>query len=265
MTSSASTLLPVDAYTAPLQRLIDMGGPVIVVLLALALIGLIAFFYLLLTATLYAPRQSRPLKQALADWQRHPQSACVSKLEQNHRGLARLNPLRALMIDAMSARLDQRPEATLRETLARDARAALEPFDSPLKVLEVVAALAPLLGLLGTVMGMMESFGTMAASEGQANASQLSGGIYEALTTTAAGLVVAIPFAALAAWAEFRLRRLNSMVNATLISVLAPELPVTSEPKQSEPSQFAHTIQRPSVIVDRVEHDAEAGIAHAAG
>jgi len=58
-----------------------------------------------------------------------------------------------------------------------------------LKIIEVIAALAPLLGLLGTVLGMMEAFSAMAATEGRANATQLSGGIYEALTTTAAGLV----------------------------------------------------------------------------
>ena len=81
----------------------------------------------------------------------------------------------------------------VRETAVRDAQGALEPFEAPLKIIEVIAALAPLLGLLGTVMGMMEAFSAMAATEGRANAAQLSGGIYEALATTAAGLVVAIP------------------------------------------------------------------------
>ena len=64
------------------------------------------------------------------------------------------------------------------------------------------------------------AFSAMAATEGRANATQLSGGIYEALTTTAAGLVVAIPFAALAAWIEFRLRRIHKTINSTLVSVL---------------------------------------------
>src|SRR5690606_20138525 len=103
----------------------------------------------------------------------------------------------------------------LQQRLARDAQHALEPFEAPLKILEVIAALAPLLGLLGTVLGMMDAFSAMAASEGRANASQLSGGIHEALTTTAAGLVVAIPFAALAAWTEFRLRRISKTINST--------------------------------------------------
>ena len=94
------------------------------------------------------------------------------------------------------------------------------PFEAPLKIIEVIAALAPLLGLLGTVMGMMEAFSTMAASEGRASATQLSGGIYQALTTTAAGLIVAIPLAAIAAWIEFRLRRLQATMNTVLFDAL---------------------------------------------
>jgi biopolymer transport protein ExbB len=105
--------------------------------------------------------------------------------------------------------------------VSRKAQQVLTPFEAPLKIIEVIAALAPLLGLLGTVLGMMEAFGTMAAAEGQASASQLSGGIYQALTTTAAGLIVAIPFAALAAWIEFRLRRLQGTMNSVLADAFA--------------------------------------------
>lgn len=256
---------PADAYTAPLQQLIDMGGPVIVVLLALAVIGLVAFFYLLLSAVIYAPRQPRSLTRALADWQRHPHADCVASVQQPVNWLARQNPLRTLVANAMNGRLAQRAPDTLRETLARDARAALEPFDAPLKVLEVVAALAPLLGLLGTVLGMMSSFSAMASSAGQASASQLSGGIYEALTTTAAGLVLAIPFAALAAWTEFRLRRLNSLVNAALVSVLSPELPQPSDEPVAVQPEPAITAQPAVARTDARPAPSEAAFAHAAG
>ena len=59
-------------------------------------------------------------------------------------------------------------------------------------VLEVVAAVAPLLGLLGTVVGMYEVFGEIARA-GANEIGTLSGGIGKALTTTIAGLIVAIP------------------------------------------------------------------------
>ncbi|MDM8545738.1 MotA/TolQ/ExbB proton channel family protein [Candidatus Venteria ishoeyi] len=61
-----------------------------------------------------------------------------------------------------------------------------------LNMLGIIASIAPLLGLLGTVVGMIEVFATI-TSEGVGNASALAGGISKALFTTAAGLSVAIP------------------------------------------------------------------------
>jgi len=62
-----------------------------------------------------------------------------------------------------------------------------------LEYLNFIAATAPLLGLLGTVTGMIRSFNVIAHTEGAATPSQLAGGISEALVTTCQGLVVAIP------------------------------------------------------------------------
>ncbi|HUU68478.1 MAG TPA: MotA/TolQ/ExbB proton channel family protein [Planctomycetota bacterium] len=62
-----------------------------------------------------------------------------------------------------------------------------------LDYLSFIAAAAPMLGLLGTVTGMIHAFREIAKTEGTAKPSQLAGGISEALITTAEGLVVAIP------------------------------------------------------------------------
>lgn len=62
-----------------------------------------------------------------------------------------------------------------------------------LEYLSFIAAAAPMLGLLGTVTGMISSFNTIAATEGAAKPSDLAGGISEALVTTCMGLIVAIP------------------------------------------------------------------------
>src|SRR5690606_22288064 len=61
-----------------------------------------------------------------------------------------------------------------------------------LNTLGTIAAISPLLGLLGTVIGMIKIFGAVKAG-GMGNATALAGGIAEALITTAAGLSVAIP------------------------------------------------------------------------
>lgn len=62
-----------------------------------------------------------------------------------------------------------------------------------LRPLLIVFLIAPLLGLLGTVWGMIEAFGEIATQEGLGKPELLASGIYQALTTTAAGLAVAIP------------------------------------------------------------------------
>ncbi len=73
--------------------------------------------------------------------------------------------------------------------------------------LEVIAMISPLLGILGTVTGIIKSFNVMAALEGVAQAAVLSSGIAEALITTAAGLIIAIPTVVLTAY-------LNGIINA---------------------------------------------------
>jgi biopolymer transport protein ExbB len=62
-----------------------------------------------------------------------------------------------------------------------------------LNSLDTVAIVAPMLGLLGTVSGMVATFQTVAELQGAVNPSVLAGGIWEALLTTAFGLIVAIP------------------------------------------------------------------------
>jgi biopolymer transport protein ExbB len=62
-----------------------------------------------------------------------------------------------------------------------------------LEYLSFIASISPMLGLLGTVTGMISSFNQIALTEGTARPSQLAGGISEALVTTCLGLIVAIP------------------------------------------------------------------------
>jgi biopolymer transport protein ExbB len=73
-----------------------------------------------------------------------------------------------------------------------------------LEYLSVIGNIAPMLGLLGTVVGMVLAFREVASTQGMASAPQLAEGIYQALVTTIGGLVIAIP--AISAYAIFRNR-----------------------------------------------------------
>jgi biopolymer transport protein ExbB len=108
------------------------------------------------------------------------------------------------------------PFALLREKAQLKAEAALEVLRSHLRFLEVIAMLAPLLGLLGTVLGMIDAFHALASAAGRADPTQLSGGIWEALLTTAAGLGVAIPVTAAVNWFDRRGERLAHVMEQSL-------------------------------------------------
>lgn len=80
----------------------------------------------------------------------------------------------------------------MKECIEEAAARVIHDLERYLNALGSIAAIAPLLGLLGTVFGMIEIFGGF-MSTGMANAPILAGGISKALITTAAGLLVAIP------------------------------------------------------------------------
>lgn len=84
----------------------------------------------------------------------------------------------------------------------RLAKLSIQPLSKRLKVLEVIATIAPLVGLLGTVLGMVEAFQAMELAGAQVDPAVLSGGIWKALLTTAAGLVIAIPTFVAHSWFE---------------------------------------------------------------
>lgn len=78
-----------------------------------------------------------------------------------------------------------------------------------LRVLSVIAAISPLLGLLGTIFGMITAFQTVAMSADALGKTELlAGGIYEAMITTAAGLVVAIPVLICYHWLSAKVQKL---------------------------------------------------------
>lgn len=76
-----------------------------------------------------------------------------------------------------------------------------------LRPLSIIASVSPLLGLLGTIYGMIDSFQATAESGGAAKTSDLATGIYEALVSTAAGLTIAIPVLLLFQWLSARADR----------------------------------------------------------
>lgn len=86
----------------------------------------------------------------------------------------------------------QHDREIMKEAIEETGRHAVHEMEKYLNSLGTIASITPLLGLLGTVIGMIKVFNTITTA-GVGDASLLAGGISEALITTAAGLVVAIP------------------------------------------------------------------------
>ncbi len=163
--------------------------------LALALI--IERFVSLKTAKVAPPNL---LEEALTESRTAvPTPDVVRQLEQNSAmGEVLASGLRALNADARCT------DADLRASMENTGRAVAHRLERYLNALATIASAAPLLGLLGTVIGMIEIFGSQSAAGGATggNPAQLAHGISVALYNTAFGLIVAIP--SLIFWRYFR-------------------------------------------------------------
>lgn len=136
-------------------------------------------------------------EQAVRAWCKGGHEAALTSLARRHGLRARLASA------AMRNRADPHfsPE-NAREETTREARAILNEARGGLRALELIATIAPLIGLLGTVLGMIEAFQALQDSGNQADPAVLAGGIWQALLTTAAGMAVAIPASMALTWFE---------------------------------------------------------------
>ena len=107
----------------------------------------------------------------------------IAALEQN-------SPLGRVLAAGLANR--HRPRALMMERLEDTGRHVVHELERFLNTLGTIAGVSPLLGLLGTVTGIINAFNAI-TSQGVGDPRVLSGGIGEALITTAAGLIVAIP------------------------------------------------------------------------
>jgi biopolymer transport protein ExbB len=84
----------------------------------------------------------------------------------------------------------------------------------------MVVQAAPMLGLLGTVVGMIDAFSVLAVTDGAVDPTLLASGIYVALTTTAAGLAIALVAFFIATWLEGRIDRERNLMEALMSAAI---------------------------------------------
>lgn len=114
-----------------------------------------------------------------------------------------------------------RPHSEVEHTVAESSEREAERLYANVRWLNLAAGVAPLLGLLGTVWGMIDAFHrTTVLGPGQNKAEELAAGIYVALVTTFGGLMIAIPAAIFAHLFEGRIQRLFHQIDEMLFNLL---------------------------------------------
>jgi biopolymer transport protein ExbB len=198
----------VNTVPDALNSLIELGGPVVMLLLALSVIGTaIVLVKLVQLRALSGAQFARA--EAMLESDATPQ----------------LQSLASPIANLVEHGLDERAAGTALETLeadlARRGNRVISDCGRNLRPLELIAYLSPLLGLLGTVLGMIDAFRGLEAQTAQGDASMLAGGIWEALLTTAVGLGIAIPMTAAHALLETRVQHIAERLSQLLELVLA--------------------------------------------
>lgn len=208
---------PAGALTQALE-LLQAGGPVVGILVAMSVLATAVVLLKLWQfhqLKIGERRLGRRALQLYSDG--HPKEALF---------LARSAPSPVAQALARAIRGVKRglPEVTVREEVLRYGGDVLENLRGGFRILEVIASLAPLLGLFGTVLGMIEAFRQLEAAGNQVNPAILSGGIWQALLTTAVGLAVAMPVVAVLNWLERRVDALAHEMDSVVTRVFTEDL-----------------------------------------
>jgi len=183
---------------------LDRGGPVLWLIAALSVATLALILWKIWRLALMGAWSGAASERAAQLWAGGDRAGAQEIVA------ARSSLRAALARAAMAARLDASlTEAQAREETVRVAKAGLSRARAGLRMLDLVVTIAPLLGLFGTVLGMIAAFQTLQETGSQADPSALAGGIWEALLTTAAGMGVAIPASMALSWFESVVERVQ--------------------------------------------------------
>ncbi len=209
-----------------LKKIVESGGFLIYVLAGMSVLAvafILTFLISLSGGRILPTAFLRDLEAKLADGRfKEARAAC-----ETHK-----SPLAAMALAALEAK-ERQPEGDsdyLHQVVEGEGMRQASRLQSQITYLMDIGVIAPMVGLLGTVMGMLKSFSAVALDIAKARPVVLADGVSQALITTAAGLAVAIPAMAFYSFFRGRLAKLTSSME-----VVAAELVMTlsQKPKDS--------------------------------
>lgn len=193
---------------AAVSELLALGGPVVALLLVLSVVSLAVILAKLWQFRTVGVGRRASLEEALDLWDQGKRAEAMSlaKSSKSH--------IRSTVLEAMDGTGADRAEARSEAELAH--------LEKGFRLLDSIAQIAPLLGLFGTVLGMIDAFQNLQGSGTTVDPSALAGGIWVALLTTAVGLAVAMPTALVLTWFESRINADRVFADKAIQTVLNP-------------------------------------------
>jgi len=209
--AQAPTVSP-EGLEISIARVFEDGGWLMYVLVALSTIGvaLIVFFLFNLTQRRVAPREF--IQDLLMMLRYHRFSEARKACEKNK------SPSAAIALSGLDyiERSEEPLQSLLKEIIESEGSRQATLIQNQTAYLMDIAVVAPMVGLLGTVMGMLKSFNAVALNVSTLTPTLLVEGISTALVTTAGGLLVGIP--AMIAYAVFRGRATRLIADMEIVS-----------------------------------------------
>lgn len=196
-------------------NLFQQGGPVMMVLLAMSVLALAIILLKLFQFSRSSLRRSGFVDLVMVALHNGQTADALAQLKPQR------NPVARVMECALACAADTKMAAKdIEAEVSRVGSAQIRNLESWLRGLSAIAHLSPLLGLLGTVTGMIVAFMRLEEAGSRVDPSILSGGIWEALLTTAFGLTVAIPAMAAFYYLEGEVDQVRASMKDATVRVL---------------------------------------------
>lgn len=195
---------------------LTLGGPVVAILLLLSVFALALILIKLMQFQRERIGRRGRSNRALHAWFHRNQGEARTLLSN-----ARSPVEEALSTTMRLAAWGKADKQAIEDEVSRLAVGRLHNLQRGFRALDAIAQVAPLLGLFGTVLGMIDAFQRLQEAGNSVDPSILAGGIWVALLTTACGLAVAMPVSLMLTWFETRLENERVAMETMTSTVLS--------------------------------------------
>lgn len=221
---------------AQIVSFLSLGGPVVSVIAGLSVVALALIFVKVSEFLRFRIGQPARARAAAENWAAGRKREALGLLQRPNSAAEN-----AVALAMQLSNEPDTPKERADELIGNSATTDLHRFGRGVRALEAIAQVAPLIGLFGTVLGMIEAFQALQSAGSNVDPSALAGGIWVALMTTAAGLAVAMPVSLVVTWLEGRLESERVAIETLATQVLVGRgalftTKTASAPVQLQPS-----------------------------